>query len=169
MAHGGNDNGVMYHTGLRESDLEGARYAILPGDPFRVPKIAALADSSRELTWSREYRSELAVISGEPVLVISHGIGGPSTAIAVEELYQIGIRNFIRVGTSGGMQMDVKAGDIVVINAAIRAEGCGRSGYHRCSAGGGQGDRPGPLARRYRTLQRLLFRTAQSRKDACIL
>ncbi len=126
MAHGGNDNGVMYHTGLRESDLEGARYAILPGDPFRVPKIAALADSSRELTWSREYRSELAVISGEPVLVISHGIGGPSTAIAVEELYQIGISNFIRVGTSGGMQMDVKAGDIVVINAAIRAEGTSR-------------------------------------------
>ena len=126
MAHGGNDNGVMYHTGLRESDLEGVRYAILPGDPFRVPKIAALADSSRELTWSREYRSELAVISGEPVLVISHGIGGPSTAIAVEELYQIGIRNFIRVGTSGGMQMDVKAGDIVVINAAIRAEGTSR-------------------------------------------
>ncbi len=117
---------VMYHTGLSRADLEGARFCICPGDPFRVPKIAALADSWKELRWSREYRSALCELDGEKVLVCSHGIGGPSTAIMIEELHALGIEYFIRIGTSGGMQMDVLAGDVVVIKAAIRAEGTSR-------------------------------------------
>ena len=123
MAHGGNDNAVMYHTGLSREDLEGARFAIMPGDPFRVPKIAAHLENAKELAFNREYRSFLGELDGEKVLVCSHGIGGPSTAIAIEELHQIGIEYFIRIGTSGGMQIPVLAGDVVVIDAAIRAEG----------------------------------------------
>ena len=67
--------------------------------------------------------SYLGSINGQKVLVMSTGMGGPSTAIAVEELSLIGIENLIRVGTSGGMQLDVEAGDIVVASSAIRQEG----------------------------------------------
>lgn len=114
---------VMYHIGLRKEDIKGAKYAILPGDPGRVPKIAACLNNSHKLTTSREYTSYLGELEGENILVISTGMGGPSTAICVEELKQIGIENLIRVGTSGGMQLDVDAGDLVIAQAAIRQEG----------------------------------------------
>ncbi|MBR3356040.1 MAG: uridine phosphorylase, partial [Oscillospiraceae bacterium] len=107
----------MYHTGLSKDSLEGARFAIMPGDPFRVPKIAAHLENAKELAFNREYRSFLGELNGEKVLVCSHGIGGPSTAIAIEELHRIGIEYFIRIGTSGGMQIPVLAGDVVVVNA----------------------------------------------------
>ena len=116
-------NEKMYHTNLSKADLEGAHIAIMPGDPFRVPKIAAHMQNSKPLAWNREYNSYLGEIAGQKVLACSHGIGGPSTAIAVEELHMIGIDTFVRIGTSGGMALDVCAGDIVVVNAAIRAEG----------------------------------------------
>ena len=122
MARGEVD-GRMYHIGLTKEDLEGARFAIMPGDPFRVPKIAALMDNAKELGFNREYRSFLGEIAGEKVIAISHGIGGPSTAIALEELRMLGVEYFVRIGTSGGMQLPVLAGDIVVVDGAIRAEG----------------------------------------------
>ena len=113
----------MYHIGLTKEDIEGAKYAILPGDPARVSKIAAYLENPKGLYISREYTSYLGSINGQKVLVMSTGMGGPSTAIAVEELSLIGIENLIRVGTSGGMQLDVEAGDIVVASSAIRQEG----------------------------------------------
>jgi len=115
--------GKMYHIGLAKEDIKGAKYAILPGDPGRVKKIAGALDNPTKLAVNREYTSYLGTISGENVLVISTGMGGPSTAICVEELVEIGIEYFIRVGTSGGMQLDVKAGDIIIAQAAIRQEG----------------------------------------------
>lgn len=114
---------TMYHIGLSKNDIKGAKYAILPGDPGRVPKIAKLLDNAIQIGVNREYTSYLGQIEGENVLVMSTGMGGPSTAIAVEELAQIGIENLIRVGTCGGMQIDVSAGDIVIAQAAIRQEG----------------------------------------------
>ena len=114
---------VMYHIGLRKEDIKGAKYAILPGDPGRVPKIAACLKNSHKLTSNREYTSYLGELEGENVLVISTGIGGPSTAICVEELKLLGVENLIRIGTSGGMQLDVDAGDLVIAQAAIRQEG----------------------------------------------
>lgn len=114
---------VMYHIGLRKEDIQGAKYAILPGDPKRVKEIAKYLDNVMPLTVNREYTSMLGYIDNVKVLVISTGMGGPSTAICVEELAMIGIENFIRVGTCGGMQLDVMAGDIVIANAAIRQEG----------------------------------------------
>ncbi len=114
---------TMYHIGLKKEDLQGAKYAILPGDPGRVPKIAMKLNNPIKLGVNREYTSFLGEIANEKVLVISTGMGGPSTAICVEELAELGIKKLIRVGTSGGMQLNVNAGDIVIAQAAIRQEG----------------------------------------------
>lgn len=114
----------LYHIQL--DDSHGASYAILPGDPARVEKIAALLDEPRLLGVNREYTSWLGSIEGEAVLVMSTGMGGPSTAIGVEELYMTGVRNFIRVGTCGGMHLDVMGGDLVIATGAIRMEGTTR-------------------------------------------
>ena len=111
----------LYHIGL--DDSHGARYALLPGDPGRVEKIAAHLENPRYLGANREYTAWLGELSGERVLVMSTGMGGPSTAIGVEELYMTGVRTFIRIGTCGGMQTQVIGGDIVVANGAIRMEG----------------------------------------------
>ncbi len=110
-----------YHIGL--DDSHGAKYALLPGDPGRVEKIAAYLDNPRPLGTNREYTTWIGTLSGEPVLVMSTGMGGPSTAIGVEELYMTGVRTFIRIGTCGGMQIPVIGGDIVIANGAIRMEG----------------------------------------------
>lgn len=104
------------------SDL-GVRYAILPGDPQRVELIAGFLEQAKPLTTHREYTSWEGYIDGEKVLVISTGMGGPSAAIAVEELAMIGVNTVIRIGTCGGMQQDIKSGDIVLPTGAIRQEG----------------------------------------------
>ena len=111
----------MYHIGL--DDSHGARYAILPGDPGRVEKIAGYLDNPRLLGQNREYTTWIGELSGEKVLVMSTGMGGPSTAIGVEELYQTGVDTMIRVGTCGGMAEAVMGGDLVIANGAIRMEG----------------------------------------------
>ncbi len=113
----------MYHINLNKEDICGARYAIIPGDPDRVKKIAAFLDNPRFVCQKREYTSYIGSINGENVIVTSTGIGGPSAAIAVEELAMLGVDNFIRVGTCGGMQQSVLPGDIVIGNAAIRMSG----------------------------------------------
>ena len=115
---------TMYHINLSRD--QGAKYAILPGDPGRVPKIAALLDNPKHVTTNREYNTYEGTLEGEKVLVTSTGIGGPSASIAVEELSQIGVDTFIRIGTAGGMQLNIVPGDIVVANAAIRMEGTSR-------------------------------------------
>ena len=111
----------MYHIGL--DDSHGARYAILPGDPGRVEKIAGYLDNPRLLGQNREYTTWIGELSGEKVLVMSTGMGGPSTASGVEELYQTGVDTMIRVGTCGGMAEEVMGGDLVIANGAIRMEG----------------------------------------------
>jgi len=111
----------LYHIGF--DDTHGAKYALLPGDPGRVEKIASYLDNPRFHHQQREYTTWLGEISGETVMVMSTGMGGPSTAIGVEELYMTGVRNFIRIGTTGGIAMDVMGGDVVIANAAIRMDG----------------------------------------------
>lgn len=112
---------TQYHIGLSEE--HGAKYAIIPGDPGRVPKIAAFLDDAKQVGYNREYNSYLGYLDGEKVLVTSTGIGGPSCAICVEELAKIGVDTFIRVGTCGGMQPDVAPGDVVIATGAIRMDG----------------------------------------------
>jgi uridine phosphorylase len=116
----------MYHIGISKEDLQGAKYALLPGDPARVEKIAKFLTDPVQIGKNREYTSYLATLENEKVLVMSTGMGGPSTAIGAEELIQLGISNLIRIGTSGGMQLNVMPGDVCVINGAIRQEGTSR-------------------------------------------
>jgi uridine phosphorylase len=111
----------LYHIDF--DDTHGARYAILPGDPGRVEKIAQHLDNPRFYYQNREYTAWLGEIAGKTVMVMSTGMGGPSTAIAVEELYQTGVRTFLRIGTCGGMATPVRGGDVVIATGAIRMEG----------------------------------------------
>jgi len=111
----------LYHVGF--DDTHGAKYVILPGDPGRVETIAKLLDNPHFYHQNREYTTWLGDLEGQKVMVMSTGMGGPSTAIAVEELFQTGIRTFIRVGTCGGMAEKVIGGDVVIATGAIRQEG----------------------------------------------
>ena len=114
----------QYHIGF--DDSHGAKYAILPGDPGRVEKIASFLENPRFFHQNREYTAWLGELAGKTVMVISTGMGGPSTAIGVEELYKTGVRSFIRVGTCGGMALPVTGGDIVIATGSIRQEGTTR-------------------------------------------
>ena len=112
---------TMFHIALTRE--QGAEYAILTGDPGRVESIARLLDSPGFVAGKREYTTWAGLLDGRRVLVTSHGIGGPSTAICVEELAQCGVHTMIRVGTCGGIAKSVCGGDLVIANAAIRQEG----------------------------------------------
>jgi uridine phosphorylase len=112
-----------FHLGLNTADLRGATLAIIPGDPARVARIASMLDEPIALAVRREFTSWLGLLDGTPVVVCSTGIGGPSTSIAVEELAQLGVRTFLRVGTTGGIQPGVNPGDIIVTTGAVRLDG----------------------------------------------
>jgi uridine phosphorylase len=95
----------------------------LPGDPGRCAAIAAHFEQPRQVAHFREYNTYVGTLMGQKVAVTSTGIGGPSTAIAVEELVKIGADTFIRVGTSGAMQDFIEPGDVAIVTGAIRDEG----------------------------------------------
>lgn len=101
-------------------------YVLLPGDPGRVPAIAARLEDSYEVASSREFRTFTGRLSTTLVTVTSTGIGGPSAAIAIEELAQLGAHTFIRVGTCGAIQPDLHVGDLIIASAAVRDEGTTR-------------------------------------------
>lgn len=110
----------LYHIHCAEGEV--GRYVILPGDPGRCASIAAYFDNPVLIAQNREYVTYTGTLLGEKVSVCSTGIGGPSAAIAMEELHQLGADTFIRVGTCGGIDIDVQSGDIVVATGAIRYE-----------------------------------------------
>lgn len=114
---------AVFHLGVNKEDLQGATLAIIPGDPARVQKIAELMDEPEFLASQREYTVYRAKLDGKPVVVCSTGIGGPSTSIAVEELAQLGVRTFLRVGTTGAIQPDVNVGDMIVTTGSVRLDG----------------------------------------------
>ncbi|MDQ7851047.1 MAG: nucleoside phosphorylase [Armatimonadota bacterium] len=99
------------------------RYCLIPGDPARAERIAARMEGAREVIRHREFLGFRGQISGVAVGVCSTGIGGPSASIAVEELANIGVDTFIRVGSAGGRQPTVPVGSLVVVTAAHRGEG----------------------------------------------
>ncbi len=113
----------VFHLGITDADLKGAELAIVPGDPARVERIASLMDNPVHLHSVREYTSWRGEINGKSVIVCSTGIGGPSTSIAVEELSQLGIRTFLRVGTTGAIQADIPPGDMIVTTGSVRLDG----------------------------------------------
>ena len=118
------DEGRKMHIGIREGDV--GEYVILPGDPKRCKLIAQYFDDAQLMGDHREFVTYTGTLNGKKVSVCSTGVGGPSASIAVEELYECGARTFIRIGTCGGMQLDVMGGDVVVATGAIRAEGTSR-------------------------------------------
>ena len=99
------------------------RYCILPGDPARCEQIAQYLDHPVHLGQNREFNIWNGTLCGETVTVCSTGIGGPSTAIAVEELANCGADTMIRVGTCGGIDLSVKSGDLVIASGAVRQDG----------------------------------------------
>ena len=115
------ENDKQYHIQVGEGEI--GRYVILPGDPKRCEKIAGYFDDAKLVADSREYVTYTGYLEETKVSVTSTGIGGPSAAIAMEELVKAGADTFLRIGTCGGMQTDVLSGDIVIANGAVRMEG----------------------------------------------
>jgi uridine phosphorylase len=111
----------QYHINVTKDDV--GQYVILCGDPGRVPEIAKHFDDAKQMSYNREYNVYTGYLDGVKISAVSTGIGGPSSAIAVEELIKCGGHTFIRVGTSGGIKLDVAGGDHVIASAAIRSEG----------------------------------------------
>ena len=114
-------DGEQYHIGLKSGDV--GKYVILPGAPKRCKKIAEYFDDAKLVADNREYTTYTGYLNGEKVSVTSTGIGGSSASIALEELVNIGAETFIRVGTCGGIDIDVKGGDLVIATGAVRMEG----------------------------------------------
>lgn len=112
---------ILYHINVGKGDI--GKYCILPGDPGRCEKIAAYFDNPRHISLNREYNIYNGELCGETVTVCSTGIGGPSAAIAMEELVACGAHTFIRVGTCGGISLKVKSGDVVIASGAVRQDG----------------------------------------------
>ncbi len=115
---------LQYHIAAKAGEIGG--YCLLPGDPGRCEKIAAFLENPRHLRMNREYNIWNGTLMGETVTVCSTGIGGPSTAIAVEELAACGAHTFLRIGTCGGIALPVKAGDVVIASGAVRQDGTSR-------------------------------------------
>ncbi len=95
---------------------------IIPGDPGRVLRVSKLLDSGKEISFNREYRVFTGKYKGCPVTICSSGIGGPSTAIAMEELINLGAKNFIRLGSCGANQAKIKVGDLIISDSVVRAD-----------------------------------------------
>lgn len=113
----------VFHLHVSKADLQGATLAILPGDPARVERIAQGLASPKFLSSSREFTLYLGFIGDKAVVVCSTGIGGPSTSIAVEELAQLGVTDFLRIGTTGAIQPHINVGDVIVTTGSVRLDG----------------------------------------------
>ena len=114
----------QFHIHCVQGDVGG--YCILPGDPGRCRSIAEHFEAPVHVVTNREYETWTGELLGEKVSVVSTGIGGPSAAIAMEELANLGAHTFVRVGTCGGIDLSVKSGDVVVATGAVRMEGTSR-------------------------------------------
>lgn len=111
----------QFHLHVKEEQI--GKYAILTGDPGRVPVIASYLDNAEFISSNREFTTYTGTLLGEKVSVCSTGIGSPSAAIATEELIRCKVHTFIRVGTSGGINLKVFGGDLIIASAAVRGEG----------------------------------------------
>lgn len=121
MVNYSEDPNRQYHIQVAPGEV--GKYVILPGDPKRCKKIAEHLDDAKLVADSREVVTYTGTLNGVKVSVTSTGIGGPSAAIALEELVKAGADTFIRVGTSGGIDLSVKSGDLVIATGAVRMEG----------------------------------------------
>ncbi len=116
----------VFHLGLSKDQLDGITVAIVPGDPGRVARIADRFVAPVRLAETREFTSYRGTVAGHPLVVCSTGIGGPSTSIAVEELAQLGVTTFLRVGTTGAIQPDIEVGTLIATSGSVRLDGASR-------------------------------------------
>lgn len=116
--------GRVYHLAVKPGDV--SRYVLMPGDPERVPRIARYWDKSWQVASHREYVTYSGYYKGVFISATSTGIGGPATAIAVEELARVGADTFIRVGTTGALTREIRLGDLVISTGAVRMDGTSR-------------------------------------------
>lgn len=114
-------NNIQPH--IRCSSEDAAKYAILPGDPERVERVKSFLDNPKDIAYNREFKSCTGFYKGVKIMVVSTGIGGTSTGIAVEELRNIGVETLIRIGSCGALQPDIKLGDLIIGNGAVRDDG----------------------------------------------
>jgi len=114
----------QFHIHCKPGDVGG--YCLLPGDPGRCESIARWFDEPAHVVTNREYVTYTGTLLGERVSVCSTGIGGPSAAIAMEELANLGVHTFVRVGTCGGIDLKVQSGDVVVATGAVRMDGASK-------------------------------------------
>jgi len=117
----------MKQPHIRCSRSDGAKFAILPGDPERVERVKAFLENPVDIAFNREYKSCSGTYKGVKVMVVSTGIGGASTGIAVEELRNIGVETMIRIGSCGAMQEPLKLGHMVIASGAVRDDGTSRA------------------------------------------
>lgn len=115
------EENIQFH--LKVTAEQVGKYVIMPGDPGRVPEIAKYLDGAVQIAQNREYNTYTGTLLGEKVSVVSTGIGGPSAAIAMEEMIRCGAHTFIRIGTSGGIDLKAAGGDLCIASGAVRAEG----------------------------------------------
>ena len=115
---------VQFHIQCAPDQV--GKYCILPGDPGRCESIARYFDDPVHVQTNREYTTYTGTLLGEQVSVVSTGIGGPSASIAMEELCNLGVHTFVRVGTCGGIKLEVQSDDVVVATGAVRMEGTSR-------------------------------------------
>lgn len=111
------------HLGVSASQV--GKYVFLPGSVERASLIAEYFDNPRKIAHNREFLTYTGELEGVPVTVTSTGIGGPSAGIAIEELYSCGAHTMLRVGSAASVSPDVKLGDVVIPNGAVRMEGTG--------------------------------------------
>ena len=116
---------VMPHILLDENMT--APYALLPGDPARLDRIAMHLEQVEELAYNREFRSLRGFYKGVRVMAVSTGLGGPSTAVAVEELSRLGVSHMIRIGSCGALQKGIHVGDLILVNGTVRNDGTSRT------------------------------------------
>ncbi len=111
----------QYHIDLGPGEL--AEYVLLPGDPDRTARIATRLESIEFERRNREFASVTGLYKGLRVSIVSTGIGADNVEIAIAEMLAIAERpTFIRVGSSGGLQPEIKAGDLVITSGAVRLE-----------------------------------------------
>lgn len=98
-------------------------HALVVGDPDRATAVAGLLDDSVLIGQNREYRSYRGGWRGVPVVVSSHGVGGPGALCQFGELAEAGVHTFVRFGTAGALRADIADGDLVIAEAAVRDDG----------------------------------------------
>lgn len=112
---------------IRCTEDDAALYAILPGDPQRVERIKEYLTDVKDIAFNREHKSISGYYKGVKVMAVSTGMGGPSTAIAIEELSHIGVKAMIRIGSCGALRQGIRLGDLVIVNGAVRDDGASKS------------------------------------------